>query len=117
MASPTGPIRTRLVRSVAVLGALALAAALAACSAGGGDDDETGISAASTTSEGTVDLGDRVVVVGEEDLLADVLALGIEPVAATATVAEVGFQGLDEFDTSGIEVLPQTELSIDASSP
>ena len=103
-------------RAVALVVAVLLIALSAACG-GGGDDaasDDSGASATSTTPEDAVDLGDRVVVVGEEDLLADVLALGIEPVAATATVAEAGFQGLDEYDTDGIEVLPQTDLSVDA---
>ena len=58
------------------------------------------------------DLG-RVVSVAEEFVLADLLALGIEPVASTATVDTVGFQGLDEFDTSAIEVLPQTTLNLE----
>lgn len=55
----------------------------------------------------------RVVSLAEEYVLADLLALGIEPVASTATVDTAGFQGLDEFDTSGIEVLPQTTLSLE----
>lgn len=58
------------------------------------------------------DLG-RVVSLAEEFILADLLALGIEPVASTATVDTVGFQGLDDFDTSAIEVLPQTTLSLE----
>lgn len=95
--------------------ALLVVAALAACS--GGSDDE-GPSTAGSGDTGTsarseaVDLGDRVVVLGEEDLLADVLALGVEPVAASATVPEAGFQGIDD-DTSGIEVLPMTTLSLE----
>jgi iron complex transport system substrate-binding protein len=55
----------------------------------------------------------RVVSLAEEFILADLLALGIEPVASTATVDAVGFQGLDGFDTSAIEVLPQTTLSLE----
>ena len=46
-------------------------------------------------------------------MLADVMALGIRPVASTASVTEVGFQGLDEYDTTGIEVLPMTTLSLE----
>jgi iron complex transport system substrate-binding protein len=51
----------------------------------------------------------RVVALGEEFLLADLLALGIEPVASTATVVDAGFLGVDEFDTSGIEALSGNE--------
>lgn len=58
------------------------------------------------------DLG-RVVALAEEFLLADVLTLGVEPIASSATVETAGFQGLDDFDTSGIEVLPMTTLSIE----
>lgn len=58
------------------------------------------------------DLG-RVVSLAEEFILADLLSLGIEPVASTATVDTAGFQGLDEFDTSAIEVLPQTTLNLE----
>ena len=46
-------------------------------------------------------------------MLADVMALGIEPVASTAAVPEVGFQGLDDYDTSAVEVLPMTTLSLE----
>lgn len=55
----------------------------------------------------------RVVSLGEEFVLADLLALGVTPVASTATVPEAGFQGLDQFDTSGIEILPVTELNLE----
>jgi iron complex transport system substrate-binding protein len=58
------------------------------------------------------DLG-RVVALAEEFLLADVMTLGIEPIASTATVDTAGFQGMDEFDTDGIEVLPQTTLNLE----
>jgi iron complex transport system substrate-binding protein len=56
---------------------------------------------------------DRVVVLAEEFMLADVMALGIRPIASTASVPEVGFQGLDDVDTSGIEVLPMRTLSLE----
>jgi ABC-type Fe3+-hydroxamate transport system substrate-binding protein len=61
---------------------------------------------------GAPDLGD-VVALGEEFVLADLLALGVTPIASTATVDTAGFQGLDGFDTTGIEVLPQTTLSLE----
>jgi iron complex transport system substrate-binding protein len=55
----------------------------------------------------------RVVSLGEEFVLADLLALGITPVASTATVASLGFQGMGDADTSGIEILPATELNLE----
>lgn len=55
----------------------------------------------------------RVVALAEEVVLADLLALRITPVASSATVAEAGFQGLDGYDTSGIEVLGMTTLSLE----
>jgi iron complex transport system substrate-binding protein len=73
---------------------------------GGGGRDEPPASEAAP--------GDRrVVVLAEEFVLADVLDLGVRPIASTAAVAEVGFQGLDGYDTSGIEVLPMTTLSLE----
>lgn len=54
----------------------------------------------------------RVVALGEEYLLADLLALGITPVASTATTGDE-FHGLDEFDTSGIEPAPSYEPNIE----
>lgn len=55
----------------------------------------------------------RMIVLAEEPVLADVLALGFHPIAASATLAEAGFQGLDGYDTAGIEVLPMTTLSLE----
>ena len=52
-------------------------------------------------------------MLAEEFMLADVLALGINPIASTASVPEVGFQGLDGLETSDIEVLPMTTLSLE----
>ncbi|MGB0114544.1 MAG: hypothetical protein WBP59_15090, partial [Ilumatobacteraceae bacterium] len=83
-------------------------------------DETTAASTASTTPDDAPpaldpdapDLG-NVVALAEEFLLADLLSLGVEPVASSATVETVGFQGLDEFDTSDIEVLPMTTLSLE----
>jgi iron complex transport system substrate-binding protein len=74
--------------------------------------DETDPPVPGSLDRDAPDLG-QVVSLAEEFVLADLLALGIEPVASTATVDTVGFQGLDGFDTSGIEVLPQTTLSLE----
>lgn len=92
----------------------------AACGDDGGDsaaspDDTTTSSAADGSSTATddvpaVDLG-RVVVLGEEYVLADLMALGITPVAATATVDDT-FRGV-EHDTSDIEVLNATEPNVE----
>jgi iron complex transport system substrate-binding protein len=65
-----------------------------------------------TDSTSPVDAG-RVVALGEEFVLADLLALGVRPVASSATVPEVGFVGVDEFDTDGIEVVSATDLNIE----
>lgn len=48
---------------------------------------------------------ERIVVLGEEYVLGDLLALGVEPIAATATVPAEGFHALDGYDTSAIEPL------------
>lgn len=61
---------------------------------------------------GAPDLG-RVVALAEEPVLADLLALGIEPIASTASVDTAGFQGIADHDVSGIEVLPMTTLSLE----
>lgn len=53
----------------------------------------------------------RLVVLGEDFLLSDVLALGITPVAASATLDE--FTGI-EGDTSGITPLVAADLNLEA---
>ncbi|WP_162941738.1 ABC transporter substrate-binding protein [Desertimonas flava] len=58
-----------------------------------------------TSSTGAAD-AERIVVLGEEDVLGDLLALGIVPIAATASVPDAGFHALDGYDTSTIEPLP-----------
>jgi iron complex transport system substrate-binding protein len=103
---------------------LACGALLAAACGGSDDGSASGSGSGSTPAAGDgatdpggsdssgPDLG-RVVALGEEFLLADLLALGVEPVASTATVADVGFQGLDGYDTSGITPLPSNERDIE----
>lgn len=75
-------------------------------------DEPTGTAAPVELDPNAPELG-RVVALAEEFILADVLALGVEPVASTASVESAGFQGIDEFDTSGIEVLPMTTLDLE----
>lgn len=93
---------------------LALLALVAACSSGD-DTSSTTTSAGDTTTTEVeeVAVDERVVVIGEEYLLADLLALGVTPVASTATVDTEGFQGLDEYDTAEIEALPATEPNLE----
>lgn len=55
----------------------------------------------------------RVLALGEEFLLADLLALGLPVVASSATVATEGFAGLDGFDTAGIEVFDAIEPDLE----
>jgi iron complex transport system substrate-binding protein len=101
--------------SIRRLGALALGvvltASLAACS---GDDEPTATTAGSSGSGAgaSSELG-RVVALGEEFLLADLLALGVTPVASTATVVDSGFQGLDQFDTDEITPISATEPNLE----
>ncbi|HRD99870.1 MAG TPA: ABC transporter substrate-binding protein [Ilumatobacteraceae bacterium] len=74
-------------------------------------------SSAPSTDAPTTDpapIEDKIVVIGEEYLLADLLALDVVPFASTATVADKGFQGLDAYDTSGIQILPATTLNVEA---
>lgn len=105
-------------RGALLLAALAL---LAACG-GGGDDDDAAPAGSSSDEDPDAGAGEapevetddrRVVVLAEEFVLADVMELGIQPIASTASVPEVGFQGLDDYDTEGIEILPMTTLSLE----
>lgn len=102
------------------LSSLALAAVLVLGTAACGGDSGSGSSEGTTTAapgageavEDAPDFG-RVLALGEEFLLADLLSLGITPVASTATSSDAGWQGLDDFDTDGIEILPNTEANIE----
>ena len=53
----------------------------------------------------------RIVVIGEDFLLADVLAMGVVPIAATATLNDK-FTGIER-DTSAIQPLPSTEANFE----
>jgi iron complex transport system substrate-binding protein len=116
----------QLVRRGVPAALLALVVLLAGCgddSGGGNETAPTTTGAPATTPAPAAETpappdddpiaGKRVVVLAEEFMLADVMAIGIEPVASTASVVEAGFQGLDEYDTSGIEALPMTTLNIE----
>ncbi|MDY7102828.1 MAG: ABC transporter substrate-binding protein [Actinomycetota bacterium] len=70
---------------------------------------ETTAAPEATGENGADDEIGRVLAIGEETVLADLLAIGVRPIASTATVPEVGFQGMGDLDTSGIEPLSATE--------
>jgi iron complex transport system substrate-binding protein len=76
------------------------------------------VSAASTTAEAApstttaVELPERIVALSEEFLLADLLALGVRPIASTSN-ADDGFVGLDAALTAGIEVIPTGEFNLE----
>lgn len=86
-------------------------ATLTACSSS--DDDTNAEPSGETTASSTPATDERIVVIGEEYLLADLLALGVQPIAATATVSESGFHALDDHDTSDIQALPATERNLE----
>jgi iron complex transport system substrate-binding protein len=98
-------------------GLLALGAlgALGACSTSDAGDapPAPGPATAGGATGPSSPAGRRIVALGEEYVLADLLALGIVPVASTATVADRGFLGLDGLDTDGIDALPATEPNLE----
>lgn len=98
---------------------LGAAGLLVAC---GGDGDRAGSPEDERPSGVGTDDGGRaataetptVLALGEEYLLADLLLLGIRPVASTANVVlDEGFAGLGQRDTEGIEALPSTEPNLE----
>lgn len=111
-------LRPHLLVALAIGALLALVAGCSSDS-GGGDSDSNG--STTTTSAAADPTGDvdeaadagRVVAIGEEYLLADLLTLGVTPIASTATVGDQGFQGVDEFDVEGVEALPATEANLE----
>ena len=114
----TATSRRRFLLMLGAAGAVATTSGLAAC--GGGDGDaaasdgadegtDSGASGGGTGGETPI-----VLALGEEYLLADLLALGITPVASTTNVQTGdGFAGLDEFDTTGIEPIPTSEPNLE----
>ncbi|MEM9654250.1 MAG: hypothetical protein AAGA65_19310 [Actinomycetota bacterium] len=79
------------------------------------DDTETDTAADDTAADETAEAPDlgRLVVLGQEAMLADVLSLGLKPVASGANVPEEGFLGMGDLDTDGIEVLDLLALSLE----
>lgn len=105
--------RSRMRRFGAIVTLLALAAAaLAGCGGSDGDDGTAGDTSA--PAAGSTDDFGRIVSLGEERFLADLLALGVKPVASTANaIVDGGFVGLDGLDAEGIEPLPSAEPNIE----
>jgi iron complex transport system substrate-binding protein len=125
--SPTGPTPAARATTptrrqfVAGLGLLGVGGVLAACSSsddsgsesGSGAGDDRGSASDDSSTTTSLPPTGRIVVLGEEYLLADLLALGIVPTASTATVVDAGFQGLDDHDTSGVRALNATERNLE----
>lgn len=119
------PGRTRRRRWSALLATALLALVLVGCGdddAGASDRPESTSSAAAgdTTTSTAADDGEddapdqRIVALGEERLLADLLAVGIRPVASSANVVvDGGFVGLDGLDTTGIEAMVSHEPNLE----
>ncbi|MEL6984114.1 MAG: hypothetical protein AAFO29_16940 [Actinomycetota bacterium] len=53
------------------------------------------------------------MVLGQEALLADVISLGLRPVASGANLPDEGFVGMSDLDTAGIEVLNLLAISLE----
>lgn len=102
---------------VLALASLLSFAVAAGCGGGNGGarsgDDEPTADPADEATEVSTETG-RVLALGEEPVLADLLALGIRPIASTANVVvDDGFVGLDGLDASGIEPLLSTEPNLE----
>lgn len=91
-----------LGRRQLLVGAGAAALALAACSGDG--RSSSGPTTTAARGGRRRDPG-RIVVIGQDDEVADVLALGLTPVAGGANVPMSGFQGMGDLDAAGVEVL------------
>jgi len=104
----------RTVSSLALVGVLLVGVAACGSSsdASGSPSDTTTAAAGGSGADDGRDLG-NVLALGEEFLLADLLSLGVKPVASTATSSDAGWQGLDGFDTEGVEILPNTEANVE----
>jgi ABC-type Fe3+-hydroxamate transport system substrate-binding protein len=63
--------------------------------------------------DAAVVLPERIVALSEEFLLADLLALGVRPVASTANDPS-GFVGIDPADTAGIEPIFSPDFNLEA---
>jgi iron complex transport system substrate-binding protein len=60
----------------------------------------------------TQDLPERIVALSEEFLLADLLSLGVRPVASTSNGTD-GFLGIDPAATDGIEPIASPEFNVE----
>jgi ABC-type Fe3+-hydroxamate transport system substrate-binding protein len=92
---------------------LAVAAGCGGGNGGAGSGDEEPSAGGADDATGSAASG-RLLALGEEPVLADMLALGIRPIASTANVVvDGGFVGLDGVDVEGIEPLLSTEPNIE----
>jgi iron complex transport system substrate-binding protein len=104
-------------RARVLVGILLAALALVAC--GGSGDGGSGGAAPSTatsapTEPGVGEPSERILALGEERMLADLLALGVRPVASSANVVvDGGFVGIGDVDAEGIEALVSTEPNLE----
>lgn len=73
----------------------------------------TPVTVARAVPDEVVESAGRVVVVAEEGVVANLLALGIPVVAASPTVPDAGFLGMGDLDASGIEVFDYLTLSLE----
>lgn len=127
---PTDMTQPRVGRRAFLAGVGAMVVVAACSGESSSDDDATTTTAGdqaagdSSTDDQSADDGStssdpapfegRVLLLGEEYLLANALALGVTPVASTATVADAGFVGIEGHDTSGIEVLENTDEDLES---
>ena len=120
-AASSAPVsRRRFLLGAGAAGALAIGG-IAACGGPAGPDDATSSSAPPDTTttalpgDGIPPVADdrRIVALGEEFLLADLLVLGVRPVASTATLAGQGFVGLEGLEAHGVEALANSETSVE----
>jgi iron complex transport system substrate-binding protein len=103
-----------LSRRHVLAGGLGAALLSAGCSSGSPPSSGGGRLVTHAGGEVTVPTDpERLIVLGEEFLLANVLALGVTPVASTATLGRSGFSGLEDYDLEGIEPLPSTDPNIE----
>ncbi|MFV0309772.1 MAG: hypothetical protein ACK5OX_18735, partial [Desertimonas sp.] len=103
--APRPPGRRTSARTAAVTAAMLPAAV-------GATIDDTTATTDTVAVTLSTDAG-RVVVLAEEDVLADVLALGIAVHASSATVPDAGFQGMGDLPTDGIELFDYLTISLE----
>ncbi len=90
--------------------AIVFLSGVAACSNG----DTATSDPVPTSVSASVEPAERILALGEEPVLADLLALGVRPIASSANVVIDGrFVGLGDLDSDGIEALVSTEPNLE----